>query len=111
MLSKFKIEPNKTDNDDKLLHSNLMGSFPLPITKKEHLALSYVKSTFWERCGSKPASNMWSQMPKLTSVQQSKSSEMELSENSSNTEKMLARMALMLICHKSLSAHPHHRVM
>lgn len=49
-----------------------------PSAKKEHLALSYVKSTFWERCGSKPASNMWSQVPKLTSVQQSKSSEMEL---------------------------------
>lgn len=46
---------------------------------KKHLALNYIKSALWERCCvTKPASNMWNQMLKLTSVQPSKSSEMEL---------------------------------
>lgn len=106
MLSKLK----KKSNDDTLLHSSLLGPFPFPISKKEHLALNYIKSTYWEGCNSRPAGNTWSQMHKLTSMQQSSSSEMEPPENSPNAEEMLASRELILISHKSLSsAHPHCR--
>lgn len=104
MLSKFK----KKLWWQTLIYSNLLG--PFSIGKKEHLALNYVKSSYWEGCSSRPAGNTWSQMHKLTSMQQSSNSEMEPSENSPNAEEMLASMELILTPHKSLSsAHPHHR--
>jgi len=74
-----------------------------PSAKKEHLALNYIKSAYWERCNSRPAGNTWSQLHKWTSMQPSKSSGIELSENSPNMEEMLASMELVLMsCLKSL---------